>query len=63
MAQSIGVTAWAWTGENGGKLKDIADHILQVPATETARVQEAHIFAGHWLCEDADNRALAIASN
>jgi D-sedoheptulose 7-phosphate isomerase len=58
-AQSIGATTWAWTGESGGSLKDIADHILAVPATETARVQEAHIFAGHWLCEDADNRALA----
>ncbi|MEH6442460.1 MAG: SIS domain-containing protein [Oceanospirillaceae bacterium] len=58
-AQKIGATSWAWTGENGGLLKSIADHILAVPATETARVQEAHIFAGHWLCEDADRRALA----
>lgn len=60
IAQQMGITAWAWTGANGGRLKDIADHILAVPATETARVQEAHIFAGHWLCEEADNRALAI---
>ncbi|MFT5708133.1 MAG: D-sedoheptulose 7-phosphate isomerase [Oceanospirillaceae bacterium] len=58
-AQKIGATSWAWTGEDGGLLKEIADHILAVPATETARVQEAHIFAGHWLCEDADRRALA----
>jgi len=58
-AQALGVKAWAWTGQSGGKLKTIADHILAVPATETARVQEAHIFAGHWLCEDADSRALA----
>lgn len=59
VAQSIGATAWAWTGESGGELKAIADHILRIPATETARVQEAHIFAGHWLCEEADRRALA----
>ncbi|MCJ8338331.1 MAG: SIS domain-containing protein [Pseudomonadales bacterium] len=61
-AQRIGVKTWAWTGESGGKLVDIADHTLAVPATETARVQEAHIFAGHWLCEDADRRALCKAA-
>ncbi|NQZ30679.1 MAG: SIS domain-containing protein [Oceanospirillaceae bacterium] len=58
-AQAIGTNTWAWTGQSGGKLKAIADHLLAIPATETARVQEAHIFAGHWLCEDADRRALA----
>jgi len=58
-AQTLGAKTWAWTGESGGKLKSIADHILAIPHTETARIQEAHIFAGHWLCEDADRRALA----
>ncbi|MGB1237237.1 MAG: D-sedoheptulose-7-phosphate isomerase [Pseudomonadales bacterium] len=58
VAQEIGATTWAWTGESGGQLLSIADHTLTVPATETARIQEAHIFAGHWLCEDADRRAL-----
>ena len=63
VAQEMGVITWAWTGEDGGQLRTIADHILAVPATETARIQEAHIFAGHWLCEAADRRALAAASN
>lgn len=57
-AKALGVLTWAWTGETGGKLKHIADHTLAVPATETARIQEAHIFLGHWLCEDADRRAV-----
>ncbi|MEM5529233.1 SIS domain-containing protein [Gammaproteobacteria bacterium AS21] len=61
VAQGLGALTWAWTGESGGALKEIADHILAIPATETARVQEAHIFAGHWLCEDADERALKAA--
>ena len=55
-ARKIGATCWAWTGESGGKLKTIADHILCIPDTETARVQEAHIFVGHWLCEEMDRR-------
>lgn len=55
-AQEIGAAAWAWTGESGGKLKDIARQIIRVPSAETARVQEAHIFIGHWLCEEIDRR-------
>lgn len=44
----------AFTGDNGGKLKQIADDCICVPAEETARVQEGHILIGHWLCEAID---------
>lgn len=53
-AQAIGATCWAWTGASGGKLKSIADNILCAPSDETARIQEVHIFIGHWLCEEMD---------
>ena len=59
-AQSIGATCWAWTGATGGELKDIADHCLCVPCNETARIQEAHIFVGHWLCEEMDRVSTEI---
>ncbi|MDL2227475.1 SIS domain-containing protein [Bacteroidales bacterium OttesenSCG-928-K03] len=39
------------TGENGGKMKDICNHILNVPSSDTPRIQEAHIMLGHILCE------------
>ncbi|MBN1006639.1 SIS domain-containing protein [Amphritea pacifica] len=55
-AQQIGATCWAWTGESGGKLNTIADHLIKAPSSETARIQEAHIFIGHWLCEEMDRR-------
>lgn len=44
----------AFTGENGGKLKAIADDCICVPSSETARIQEGHILIGHWLCEAID---------
>ncbi|MBU2965635.1 D-sedoheptulose 7-phosphate isomerase [Amphritea sp. 2_MG-2023] len=53
-AQKIGATCWAWTGESGGQLDTIADHLIKAPSSETARIQEAHIFVGHWLCEEMD---------
>ena len=55
-AGSVGATGWAWTGKGGGKLAETADHLLAVPESETARVQEAHLFIGHWICEDMDRR-------
>ncbi len=54
--QAIGCTTWAWTGSQGGQLNAIADHLLKIPSDETARIQEAHIFIGHWLCEEMDRR-------
>lgn len=44
----------AFTGQQGGKLLDIADYCVCVPSDETARIQEGHIIIGHFLCEALD---------
>jgi D-sedoheptulose 7-phosphate isomerase len=51
MARKQGVVTVAFTGAGGGKLASLADFLFAVPATDTARIQEAHILAGHVLCE------------
>jgi D-sedoheptulose 7-phosphate isomerase len=40
-----------FSGASGGKMKGICDIILNIPSTDTPRIQEAHILAGHILCE------------
>jgi D-sedoheptulose 7-phosphate isomerase len=50
-AKEIGATTVALTGGTGGKLVTLCDHKLVVPSTKTARIQEAHIFIGHSLCD------------
>lgn len=40
----------AFTGMDGGKIKDLVDAALIVPSSKTARIQEAHIMIGHILC-------------
>jgi D-sedoheptulose 7-phosphate isomerase len=50
-AQSRRMTVVGLTGRDGGRLKDTADLCLQVPARNTARIQEAHILIGHILCD------------
>ena len=39
----------AFTGQ-GGRLKELADYVLAIPSTDTPRIQEAHITAGHIIC-------------
>jgi len=56
IAKEIGCFTYAWTGEGGGELLNIADATLRMPSTETARIQEAHMVIGHWLCEAMDER-------
>jgi len=50
-AHEIGLKTIALTGEGGGKCADHADVLLDVPATHTPRIQEAHIAVYHIICE------------
>ncbi len=50
-ARALGCWCVGWTGQSGGTLAELADECLRVPSTVTARIQEAHILIGHWLCE------------
>lgn len=43
------------TGEGGGRMAGMVDILLDVPARDTARVQETHITIGHILCELVEN--------
>lgn len=39
------------TGATGGKMAEYCDVLLNVPSTDTPRIQESHIMLGHILCE------------
>ncbi|KZN59019.1 D-sedoheptulose-7-phosphate isomerase [Pseudoalteromonas luteoviolacea] len=53
-ANEIGAYTVALTGREGGVVKDIAKLPIIIKFDETARIQEAHMFIGHWLCEAVD---------
>lgn len=40
-----------FTGETGGKMKSISDYLINVPSTDTPRIQESHIMIGHIVCQ------------
>lgn len=50
-AESLGMITAAFTGESGGKMKDLAKYLINVPSTDTPRIQECHMILGHTICE------------
>ncbi|MES2004811.1 MAG: D-sedoheptulose 7-phosphate isomerase [Bacteroidota bacterium] len=40
-----------FTGASGGKMKDASDYLINVPSSDTPRIQESHIMIGHIICE------------
>lgn len=50
-AQVMGVKVIALTGKTGGQLSEHCDVMLNVPSTDTPRIQECHIMLGHVICE------------
>lgn len=56
LARKRGATVLALSGKGGGRLKDVADLCVVVPADESPRVQEAHITIGHILCDLVEKR-------
>lgn len=51
VAHNIGMINVALTGETGGKMKALSDHLINVPSADTPRIQESHIMIGHIICE------------
>jgi D-sedoheptulose 7-phosphate isomerase len=58
-ARELGCRTIALTGRGGGLCAGLADVLLDVPASLTPRVQEAHVVIYHVLCELVES-ALAV---
>ena len=57
-AKQIGAYTIGLTGSAGGLLASLVDLCLCVPSENVARIQEAHIFIGHTLCELIENKMI-----
>jgi D-sedoheptulose 7-phosphate isomerase len=51
VANQIGMVTIAFTGETGGKMKDTAKYLINIPSKDTPRIQECHMILGHTICE------------
>lgn len=46
-----GMLTVGFTGETGGKMKEHCDILINIPSTDTPRIQECHMLLGHTVCE------------
>ena len=53
-AKALGLTTIAMTGQAGGRLAEICDIAIRVPATETYLVQEYHLPIYHAICAQVE---------
>ena len=51
VAKSQGATIIGMTGETGGKMADLVDVLINIPSSDTPRIQESHILVGHIVCD------------
>lgn len=55
-AREIGMITVGFTGEGGGKMKNLCDYLVNVPSNDTPRIQESHITIGHIMCQLVEER-------
>ena len=46
------------TGKTGGMMKEFGGILLNVPSTDTPRIQECHIMIGHIICELVEKKSM-----
>jgi D-sedoheptulose 7-phosphate isomerase len=51
VAKEKGITTVGFTGANGGGMKQGSNYLINVPSTDTPRIQESHILLGHIICQ------------
>ena len=51
VAKEKGIVTIAFTGITGGQMKSVSDYLINVPSSDTPRIQESHITIGHIICQ------------
>ncbi len=51
VAREKGIHTIGFTGITGGQMKSLSDYLINVPSSDTPRIQESHITIGHIICQ------------
>ncbi|WP_319026001.1 D-sedoheptulose 7-phosphate isomerase [Acidithiobacillus ferrivorans] len=54
-ARRRGLMTVGLTGNRGGPMQGLCDHLLEVPSGDTPKIQEGHLVLGHILCGLIEN--------
>jgi D-sedoheptulose 7-phosphate isomerase len=55
VAREKGIVTVGMTGGTGGDFPDYCDHLIVIPSSQTAKIQEGHIALGHIFCALVEN--------
>jgi D-sedoheptulose 7-phosphate isomerase len=55
-AKGMGMATIGLTGEGGGRMRALCDHLFAVPTRSTPLVQQVHICLYHYLCAGIERR-------
>lgn len=50
-AKACGMIVVGMTGATGGSMATLCDLLINIPSSDTPRIQESHILVGHIVCE------------
>ncbi len=59
-ARSKGLICVGLTGNRGGEMIDLCDYILEVPSSDTPKIQEGHLVLGHIICGIVENEIFKV---
>jgi D-sedoheptulose 7-phosphate isomerase len=54
-ARLRGLICIGLTGNRGGPMRELCDYLLEVPSSDTPKIQEGHLVLGHILCGLVEN--------
>ncbi len=57
-----GLVCIGMTGNRGGPMCELCDHLLEVPSGDTPKIQEGHLVLGHILCGLVENAMFQVAA-
>lgn len=59
-AKKMKIFSIGFLGRKGGKAKEIADLNLIIPSNNVARIQEAHMFLGHFILNQVEKKLMNL---
>ncbi|MBO9682953.1 MAG: D-sedoheptulose 7-phosphate isomerase [Flavisolibacter sp.] len=61
VAREKGIITVGFTGLSGGAMKSLSDHLINIPSTDTPRIQESHILLGHIICQLVEEKIFPLS--
>lgn len=59
VAKEKGMLTIGLTGETGGTMKMLSNYLINIPSTDTPRIQECHMLLGHIICQLVEEKLFA----